>query len=68
MLPEPRLNPRLGWTQILEHQLVQSHTIFRSLVDQYGDKPVLIVGGREDLCRQVAQRYGFNQAVSHKLV
>lgn len=59
---EPRLASR-AYSQIAEHQLVQSHTIFRSLVSKFGDKPVLVVGGRGDLCRQVAQSYGFNHAV-----
>lgn len=45
--------------QIGEHQIVQSHTVFRSLVPQYADKPVLVVGGIEDRCRRVAEAYGF---------
>lgn len=41
--------------QIGEHQIVQSHTIFRSLVPRYADKPVLVVGGVRDSCRRVAE-------------
>ena len=37
--------------------LVQSHTPFAELVDQYVDKTVLVVGGDEDRCRLVAERY-----------
>lgn len=48
--------------QIGEHQIVQSHTVFRSLVPQYADKPVLVVGGIEDRCRRVAEAYGFKHA------
>ncbi|BGP26418.1 cardiolipin synthase [Rhodotorula toruloides] len=48
--------------EIGEHQIVQSHTVFRSLVPQYADKPVLVVGGIEDRCRRVAEAYGFKHA------
>ncbi|GAA5974993.1 hypothetical protein JCM11641_006794 [Rhodosporidiobolus odoratus] len=56
-----KLTKELG-VVIAEHQVVQSHTIFRSLVPQYGDKPVLVVGGNSDRCRRVAQAYGFKHA------
>ncbi|GAA5827990.1 hypothetical protein JCM5353_002864 [Sporobolomyces roseus] len=45
-----------------EHQIVQSHTIFRSMLHKYADKPVLVVGGIGDNCRQIAETYGFKHA------
>ncbi|GAA5986125.1 hypothetical protein JCM10908_006420 [Rhodotorula pacifica] len=56
-----RLSKELG-VEIGEHQIVQSHTIFRSLVPKYADKPVLVIGGVADKCRRVAETYGFKQA------
>ncbi|GAA5876931.1 hypothetical protein JCM8547_006313 [Rhodosporidiobolus lusitaniae] len=56
-----RLTKELG-VEIAEYQVVQSHTIFRSLVPKYADKPVLVIGGREDRCRRVAETYGFKHA------
>ncbi|GAA5898437.1 hypothetical protein JCM6882_007775 [Rhodosporidiobolus microsporus] len=53
-----KLTKELG-VEIAEHQIVQSHTIFRSLVPKYGDKPVFVVGGNSDKCRRVAEAYGF---------
>ncbi|GAA5891257.1 hypothetical protein JCM8208_002562 [Rhodotorula glutinis] len=53
-----RLTKELG-VEIAEHQVVLSHTIFRSLVPKYKDKPVFVVGGRSDNCRRVAEAYGF---------
>ncbi|GAA6029184.1 hypothetical protein JCM8097_001641 [Rhodosporidiobolus ruineniae] len=56
-----KLTKELG-VEIAEHQVVQSHTIFRSLVPKYGDKPVFVVGGNSDKCRRVAEVYGFKHA------
>ncbi|KDE09526.1 HAD-superfamily subfamily IIA hydrolase [Microbotryum lychnidis-dioicae p1A1 Lamole] len=53
-----RLTRELG-VEIGEGQVVQSHTIFRGLVPQFEDKPVLVIGGIKDHCRKVAQHYGF---------
>ncbi|KPV73613.1 uncharacterized protein RHOBADRAFT_54812 [Rhodotorula graminis WP1] len=53
-----RLTKELG-VEIAEHQVVLSHTIFRSFVPEYKDKPVFVVGGRSDNCRRVAEAYGF---------
>ncbi len=36
---------------------VQSHTPFADM-DHYKDKTVMVVGGSEDKCRQVAEAYG----------
>ncbi|KAK4057079.1 hypothetical protein OIO90_001979 [Microbotryomycetes sp. JL221] len=44
---------------VAEHQIVQSHTIFRALTKQYADKPVFVIGGLHDRCRKVAEDYGF---------
>lgn len=41
-------------TKIADSQIVLSHTIFRALADKFGDKPVLVIGGPNDSCRQVA--------------
>ncbi|GAA5825149.1 hypothetical protein JCM10212_006274, partial [Sporobolomyces blumeae] len=56
-----RLTHELG-VPIGEHQIVQSHTIFRSFLPKYADKPVLVVGGVGDNCRQIAETYGFKHA------
>ncbi|GAA5876908.1 hypothetical protein JCM16303_006332 [Sporobolomyces ruberrimus] len=56
-----RLTRELG-VPIGEHQVVQSHTIFRSMVPKYADKPVLVVGGIGDNCRHIAETYGFKHA------
>ena len=43
-------------------QIVQAHTILKSVVKKYADKPVLVLGGRNDVVRKVAQSYGFKHA------
>ncbi|SCV71488.1 BQ2448_3076 [Microbotryum intermedium] len=53
-----RLSRELG-VEIGEGQVVQSHTVFRSLVSQFDNKPVLVIGGVKDHCRNVAEHYGF---------
>jgi ribonucleotide monophosphatase NagD (HAD superfamily) len=50
------LNER-GITQISVNQLVQSHTIFRTAARELGDKPLLVIGGQDDRCRKVAERF-----------
>ncbi|KAH6620159.1 hypothetical protein C7974DRAFT_316023, partial [Boeremia exigua] len=42
---------------------VQSHTPFADM-DHYKDKTVMVVGGAEDKCRQVAEAYGFKTVVT----
>ncbi|KAH7126971.1 HAD-like domain-containing protein [Dendryphion nanum] len=42
---------------------VQSHTPFADM-DEYKDKTVMVVGGVEDKCRIVAERYGFKTVVT----
>lgn len=36
-------------------QFMQAHTILRSVVDQYVDKPVLVLGGRPGAVPSVAE-------------
>lgn len=48
---------------VTEDQVIQAHTVMKSLVPLYGDKPVLMVGGPEnppDAAREVMKSYGFN--------
>jgi HAD superfamily hydrolase (TIGR01456 family) len=42
---------------------VQSHTPFADM-NEYKDKTVLVVGGAEDNCRRVAEKYGFKTVVT----
>jgi ribonucleotide monophosphatase NagD (HAD superfamily) len=51
------LSSKLGVT-IDTNMFVQSHTPFADM-DQYKDKTVMVVGGEGDMCRAVAQAYGF---------
>ncbi|KAN0064364.1 hypothetical protein ACQY0O_002560 [Thecaphora frezii] len=44
-------------------QIIQAHTVMKSLVPLYADKPILMVGGPEKppgAARKVMQAYGFN--------
>lgn len=55
------LSQRLS-VPISEEQFIQSHTPFRNLASKY--HRVLVVGGDNDRCRQVAEQvYGFRDAV-----
>lgn len=56
-----KLSGELG-IPISPASLVQSHTIFRSLLESFADKPILVLGGVHDGCRNVAEHYGFQQA------
>ncbi|WWC90790.1 TIGR01456 family HAD hydrolase [Kwoniella dendrophila CBS 6074] len=51
------LSRELG-VELTENQLVQSHTPIKEYVDKYKDKPVLVVGGKGENCRRVAESYG----------
>ena len=47
-------------TSVSPKQVVQAHTVMRSLVDQYSDKPILMIGGPEHpvgYSRQVLEGY-----------
>ncbi|KAG8936569.1 hypothetical protein FRC02_001064 [Tulasnella sp. 418] len=56
-----RLSKQLG-VQIRPSQLVQAHTVLRDLKEKYADSPVLILGGRGNKGREVAESYGFKHA------
>lgn len=43
--------------QIEPSQLIQAHTILKSVVHKYADLPVLVVGGKYDVLRKVAEGY-----------
>ncbi|GBE81065.1 HAD-like domain-containing protein [Sparassis latifolia] len=55
-----KLSKQLGY-QILPSQFVQSHTVLKSVVDLYADHPVLVLGGKDDDIRRVAEGYGFKE-------
>ncbi|KAA1072469.1 hypothetical protein PGT21_034784 [Puccinia graminis f. sp. tritici] len=55
-----KLSQELG-VPITPSQLVQSHTIFNQFLNSYSDKPILVIGGRSEKCRLVAEGYGFRQ-------
>ncbi|KAI5450076.1 hypothetical protein NCC49_003703 [Naganishia albida] len=56
-----RLSAELGH-ELTANQLIQSHTPLKNVASQYADKDVLVLGGRRDECRRVAQSYGINRA------
>ncbi|KAI0373414.1 HAD hydrolase [Pilatotrama ljubarskyi] len=56
-----KLSSQLG-VEIHSNQIVQAHTILKSVVHKYADKPVLVLGGRNDVVRKVAEGYGFKHA------
>lgn len=41
--------------QLEINQIVQAHTILKSVSHKYADKPVLVLGGRNDDVRKVAE-------------
>ncbi|KAJ1017862.1 hypothetical protein NDA16_005178 [Ustilago loliicola] len=48
---------------VTQDQIIQAHTVMKSLVPLYADKPILMVGGPEtppNAAREVMQSYGFN--------
>ncbi|EIW82570.1 HAD hydrolase [Coniophora puteana RWD-64-598 SS2] len=53
-----RLSKQLG-VQIPVDRYIQAHTIIRSIASKYADHPVLVLGGRNDVLRKVAENYGF---------
>lgn len=59
-----KLALRLGDITFDEAQMVQSHTPFHALVEQYQDKTILVLGGHGDNIRQVANGYGFRNVVT----
>ena len=57
------LEQRLGLS-LNEQQIVQSHTPFHGLKEQYQDKTILVLGGHGQNVRQLAHDYGFNKVVT----
>jgi len=55
-----KLSQQLG-IKIEPEQYIQAHTVLKSVVQQYADLPVLVLGGKGDTLRKVAQGYGFKQ-------
>ncbi|KAI0766854.1 HAD hydrolase [Trametes elegans] len=53
-----KLSSQLG-VELHSNQIVQAHTILKSVVHKYGDEHVLVLGGRNDEIRKVAEGYGF---------
>ncbi|KZP18676.1 HAD-superfamily hydrolase [Athelia psychrophila] len=56
-----KLSQKLG-TEIKPSQFLQAHTIFKAMAHKYADTPVLVIGGKNDVLRKVAEGYGFKQA------
>ncbi|KIY50389.1 HAD-superfamily hydrolase [Fistulina hepatica ATCC 64428] len=55
-----RLSLVLG-VDIDARQVIQAHTILQESVDKYRDNAVLVLGGRLNEMREVAEQYGFQQ-------
>ncbi|KAH6914224.1 HAD-like domain-containing protein [Coprinopsis sp. MPI-PUGE-AT-0042] len=55
-----RLTRKLG-VPIKESQYIQAHTILKNHAREYADKPVLVLGGKLDKVRKVAESYGFQK-------
>lgn len=55
-----KLSRELG-VELSVDQLIQAHTVFREQAEHYGDKPILVVGGKGNSCREVAHSYGFKK-------
>lgn len=48
---------------IIPDQLIQSHTPFRDMVEKYGNRNILVIGGEGECCRWVAEMYGFKSVI-----
>lgn len=55
------LSSELG-VQLTPDQLVQSHTPMRDYAHKYKEKHVLVIGGKGESCRKVAESYGMKNA------
>ncbi|KAG0704737.1 HAD hydrolase [Suillus ampliporus] len=55
-----KLSSQLG-VQIHSEQFIQAHTVLKSVVHNYADVPVLVLGGKGDALRRVAEGYGFQK-------
>jgi len=56
-----KLTKQLGF-QIEPKQLIQAHTILRDISHKYSEQAVLVLGGKLDTVRRVANGYGFKKA------
>lgn len=52
---EPALNNRIY--QISMPQFMQAHTVLKTIVDQFADKPILVLGGRPGAVPEVAKEW-----------
>ncbi|KAF8499592.1 HAD-like domain-containing protein [Russula emetica] len=55
-----RLTELLGF-EITVSNFIQSHTVLKSSTHKYVNKPVLVLGGKGDVLRKVAESYGLQQ-------
>jgi HAD superfamily hydrolase (TIGR01456 family) len=55
-----KLSSQLG-VQIHPDQFMQAHTVLKSIVQNYADVPVLVLGSKGDTLRRVAEGYGFRK-------
>ncbi|EIM80994.1 HAD hydrolase [Stereum hirsutum FP-91666 SS1] len=55
-----KLTEKLGY-EIPPTQFIQSHTVLKLLGKDYLDEPVMVLGGKRDTVRKVAQSYGFKK-------
>lgn len=59
------LAQRLGIPGLLsEHQLVQSHTPFKGLLERFVDKDILALGMNSEKTRNLAEAYGFKKVIT----
>ncbi|EPT04967.1 HAD hydrolase [Fomitopsis schrenkii] len=56
-----KLTSILGY-KIDAKQFIQSHTILKTIAKKYVNRPVLVLGGKNDEVRRVAEGYGFKRA------
>ncbi|KIM45076.1 hypothetical protein M413DRAFT_441735 [Hebeloma cylindrosporum] len=56
-----RLSQQLGFP-IHPSQYCQAHTVLKKFAHGYRDKPVLVLGGKRDVIRKVANGYGYKRA------
>ncbi|TFK48616.1 HAD-superfamily hydrolase [Heliocybe sulcata] len=55
-----KLTSQLGF-DIQSTQYVQSHTVLKSVVRKYAQEDVLVLGGKRDEVRKIAEGYGFQK-------